>query len=106
MNAFSGILLALIGRSNTGRGQHVDIGMQEGQLSLHTYLASAWLNAGIEPPVMETDTFRSPRTVPMRQPMVGLILLLRMRSSGDYFVVHSTTKSGRPTQDFLPMLIG
>ena len=50
MNAFSGILLALIGRSNTGRGQHVDISMQEGQLSLHTYLASAWLNAGIEPP--------------------------------------------------------
>ena len=24
--------------------------MQEGQLSLHTYLASAWLNAGVEPP--------------------------------------------------------
>ncbi len=50
MNAFSGILLALIGRSQTHEGQHVDISMQEGQLALHTYLASAWLNAGVEPP--------------------------------------------------------
>lgn len=50
MNAFSGILLALIGRGQTNEGQHVDISMQEGQLALHTYLASAWLNAGIEPP--------------------------------------------------------
>jgi crotonobetainyl-CoA:carnitine CoA-transferase CaiB-like acyl-CoA transferase len=50
MNAFSGILLALIGRAQTNQGQHVDISMQEGQLALHTYLASAWLNAGVEPP--------------------------------------------------------
>lgn len=50
MNAFSGILLALLARTKTGQGQHVDISMQEGQLGLHTYLASAWLNAGVEPP--------------------------------------------------------
>jgi crotonobetainyl-CoA:carnitine CoA-transferase CaiB-like acyl-CoA transferase len=50
MNAFSGILLALIARGHTHEGQHVDISMQEGQLALHTYLASAWLNAGVEPP--------------------------------------------------------
>lgn len=50
MNAFSGILLALIARTQTNEGQHVDISMQEGQLALHTYLASAWLNAGVEPP--------------------------------------------------------
>ena len=50
MNAFSGILLALLSRASTNRGQHVDISMQEGQLALHTYLASAWLNAGVEPP--------------------------------------------------------
>ena len=50
MNAFSGILLALIVRTQTNKGQHVDISMQEGQLALHTYLASAWLNAGLEPP--------------------------------------------------------
>ena len=49
-NAFSGILLALLARTKTHQGQHVDISMQEGQLSLHTYLASAWLNAGVEPP--------------------------------------------------------
>ena len=50
MNAFSGILLALLNRLKVSSGQHIDISMQEGQLALHTYLSTAWLNAGVEPP--------------------------------------------------------
>ncbi|MCA9524995.1 MAG: CoA transferase, partial [Myxococcales bacterium] len=46
MYATQGILLALIARQQTGRGQHVDVAMLDGQVSLLTYLASAWLNAG------------------------------------------------------------
>ncbi|MEZ4465008.1 MAG: CoA transferase [bacterium] len=46
MYATQGILLALIARQTTGRGQHVDVAMLDGQVSLLTYLASAWLNAG------------------------------------------------------------
>ncbi len=52
MNAFQGILLALYARQRSDRGQHVDCAMLDGQVALLTYLSSAWLNAGIEPPRM------------------------------------------------------
>lgn len=50
MYATQGILLALLARARGGRGQHVDVAMLDGQVSLLTYLAGAWLNAGVEPP--------------------------------------------------------
>jgi len=49
MNAVSGILAALVRRGVTGKGGLVDVSMLDGQLSLLTYHASAWLNAGIRP---------------------------------------------------------
>ena len=50
MNAFQGVLLALISRERSGVGQRVDISMLEGQVAQLTYLSSAWLNTGLEPP--------------------------------------------------------
>lgn len=47
--AFSGILLALHARHRTGRGQHVDVSMLDGQVALLTYHAGMYLNAGREP---------------------------------------------------------
>ncbi len=44
--ALIGILTALHARTRTGKGQHVDVSMMDGQISLLTYHASAWLNAG------------------------------------------------------------
>ncbi len=52
MNAFTGILLALFARERTGRGQKVDTSMLDGQVSLLTYLSSAWLNTNQVPPRM------------------------------------------------------
>ncbi len=49
MNAVSGILAALVRRGVTGAGGLVDVSMLDGQLSLLTYHASAWLNAGSAP---------------------------------------------------------
>ncbi len=49
LNAAQGILAALYARERTGRGDRVDVSMLDGQLSLLTYHASAWLNAGVEP---------------------------------------------------------
>ncbi len=49
MLAVQGILLALLARQRTGRGQLVDIALLDGQISLLSYHASAWLNAGVEP---------------------------------------------------------
>ena len=43
---FQGILLALLARHRSGRGQRVDISMQDCQAALLTYHASAWMNAG------------------------------------------------------------
>ena len=48
-NALAGILAALVARAQTGRGTHLDISMQDGQLSLLTYHAAAWLNADQAP---------------------------------------------------------
>jgi crotonobetainyl-CoA:carnitine CoA-transferase CaiB-like acyl-CoA transferase len=50
MNAFTGILLALFARERSKEGQKVDTSMLDGQVSLLTYLATAWLNTGVVPP--------------------------------------------------------
>ena len=52
MNAFTGILAALLARHQTGEGQVVDTSMLDGQVGLLTYLATAFLNTGREPPRM------------------------------------------------------
>jgi len=49
MNAVQGILAALIRRGRSGAGALVDVPMLDGQLSLLTYHASAWLNGGVTP---------------------------------------------------------
>jgi crotonobetainyl-CoA:carnitine CoA-transferase CaiB-like acyl-CoA transferase len=47
--AFSGILLALHARHRTGRGQHVDISMLDGQISLLTFQAGSFFATGKVP---------------------------------------------------------
>lgn len=49
MFATIGILTALSARERTGRGQHVDISMQDCQLSLLNYMATMHLMSGIVP---------------------------------------------------------
>ena len=49
MNAVQGILAAVVKRERTGEGSFVDVSMLDGQLSLLTYHASAWLNGGQRP---------------------------------------------------------
>lgn len=49
MLAFQGVLLALIARGRTGRGQHVDIAMLDGQVSLLTYQAGIYFAEGRVP---------------------------------------------------------
>jgi CoA:oxalate CoA-transferase len=49
MFAAIGILAALQGRSVTGRGQHVDISMLDGQVSLLNYMATMFLLSGENP---------------------------------------------------------
>ena len=49
MNLTQGILAALYRREKTGKGGIVDVSMMDGQLSLLTYHASAYLNAGVAP---------------------------------------------------------
>ncbi|MEO6954755.1 MAG: CoA transferase [Polyangia bacterium] len=49
MYAIIGILTALHARTRTGRGQHVDVSMLDGQISLLSYHAGAHLNAGTHP---------------------------------------------------------
>jgi len=44
--ALIGILVALHARTRTGRGQHVDVSMLDGQVSLLTYHAASFLMAG------------------------------------------------------------
>jgi formyl-CoA transferase/CoA:oxalate CoA-transferase len=47
--AAQGIALALFARERTGAGQHVDISMFDGVVSLLSYHASTWLNGGVVP---------------------------------------------------------
>jgi crotonobetainyl-CoA:carnitine CoA-transferase CaiB-like acyl-CoA transferase len=49
LNLSQGILAALYRRERTGEGGIVDVPMMDGQLSLLTYHASAYLNAGVVP---------------------------------------------------------
>ncbi len=67
MNAVSGILAALLRRERGGGGALVDVSMLDGQLSLLSYHASAWLNAGVQPAAIgnahpSIHPFRSYRT--------------------------------------------
>ena len=55
MNMVQGILAALYRREKTGKGGIVDVSMIDGQLSLLTYHASAFLNAGVPPRRMGND---------------------------------------------------
>ena len=49
MNAFQGILLAQIAKNTTGRGQKVDIGMLDCQVSILTYQAGIYFATGESP---------------------------------------------------------
>ncbi len=49
LNTLAAILAALLARSVSGQGAHLDLSMLDGQLSMLTYHASAWLNAGRRP---------------------------------------------------------
>ncbi len=49
MQAVNGILLALLGRNQTGEGRHVDISMYAGVTSLLTIPLAAWRATGREP---------------------------------------------------------
>jgi len=44
-----GVLSALVSRSSTGRGQHVDVSMLDVQISLLNYMATMYLMSGIVP---------------------------------------------------------
>jgi len=44
-----GVLSALLARERTGRGQHVDVSMLDGQISLLTYMATMYLMSGQVP---------------------------------------------------------
>lgn len=48
-NVTQGILAALFRRERTGKGGYIDVSMMDGMLSLLTYHASAYVNAGQEP---------------------------------------------------------
>lgn len=47
--AMQGALLALLSRHRTGKGQYVDVGLLDGQISLLSFLAAGYLNTGTEP---------------------------------------------------------
>ena len=49
MMAAIGVLAAVEGRNHTGRGQHVDISMLDGQISLLNYMATMFLLTGENP---------------------------------------------------------
>jgi crotonobetainyl-CoA:carnitine CoA-transferase CaiB-like acyl-CoA transferase len=65
--AFSGILLALQARHRTGRGQHVDVSMLDGQISLLTFQAGSFFATGQvptrrgnkHPSIVPYETFRA-----------------------------------------------
>src|SRR2546426_179785 len=59
--AFNGILLALLARHRTGKGQHVDISLLDGMVSTLTYHALIYLSTGRSPKRMGT---RHPSIVP------------------------------------------
>jgi crotonobetainyl-CoA:carnitine CoA-transferase CaiB-like acyl-CoA transferase len=50
MNAFAGILLALLARQQTGEGQRIDVSLLDCQVSLLTYQAGIFFATGQSPP--------------------------------------------------------
>ncbi len=56
MHALTGILLALIARSRTGKGQFIDISYLDSVISLLTYSTSSYFETGIVPKRGETAT--------------------------------------------------
>ena len=48
-HAVEGILLALLQRERTGRGERVDVALADGLLALLTYQAQMWLTGGVAP---------------------------------------------------------
>jgi crotonobetainyl-CoA:carnitine CoA-transferase CaiB-like acyl-CoA transferase len=65
--AFAGILLALHARHRTGKGQHVDVSMLDGQISLLTFQAGSFFATGgvpvrrgnKHPSIVPYETFRA-----------------------------------------------
>lgn len=57
MFAVMGILSALHARQRIGRGQHVDISMQDCQISLLNYMATMYLMSGVQPPAVGNSHF-------------------------------------------------
>jgi crotonobetainyl-CoA:carnitine CoA-transferase CaiB-like acyl-CoA transferase len=49
INAFQGVLLALIARQRDGKGQSVDVSLLDGQVSLLTYQAGIYFSTGKSP---------------------------------------------------------
>lgn len=52
-----GLLSALHARTLTGRGQHVDVSMQDCQISLLNYMATMYLMSGVQPPAVGNGHF-------------------------------------------------
>jgi CoA:oxalate CoA-transferase len=52
-----GVLSALVARQTTGRGQHVDISMQDAQISLLNYMATMYFLSGDVPPQLGNAHF-------------------------------------------------
>lgn len=52
-----GILAALNERNVNGKGQHVDISMQDCQISLLNYMATMYLMSGVQPPAVGNSHF-------------------------------------------------
>lgn len=52
-----GVLSALHARTLTGKGQHVDISMQDCQVSLLNYMATMYLMSGVQPPAVGNSHF-------------------------------------------------
>lgn len=67
LHAVEGILLALLARSRTGRGDRIDISLYDGLLSLLTYQGQMWLACGkapqrmgnAHPSIVPYETFRA-----------------------------------------------
>jgi len=57
MFAAIGILGALSARTQTGKGQHIDISMQDCQVSMLNYMATMYLMSGVQPPAVGNGHF-------------------------------------------------
>jgi crotonobetainyl-CoA:carnitine CoA-transferase CaiB-like acyl-CoA transferase len=55
--AVIGLLGAVHARTLTGRGQHVDISMQDCQVSMLNYMATMYLMSGVQPPAVGNGHF-------------------------------------------------